>query len=132
MRKDSEKWNVTFRAINVLAGIILGLTIVYIIKEEFNLNVLLGALTGIILLIVVNVMKVRLKSDRTPDTDERIQKNLLKFHLFSSHIFIGLLFFALCISMFIGIGKISTIYLWSIIIVYICFSGIGAWIVSRR
>jgi len=127
-----EKWNLTFRAINMLVGVILGLTIVYIIKEEFDLNVLLGAITGIVILIVINVIKIWLKRDRTPDTDERIQKNMLTFHLFSSHIFIGILFVALCISMFIGIKYISTIYLWIIIIAYICFSGIGAFIVSRR
>ncbi|WP_010271461.1 hypothetical protein [Paenibacillus senegalensis] len=132
MRKNMEKWNLTFRAINVLVGVILGLSIVYFIKEEFNLSILLGALTGTVILTVTNIMKALLKRDRTPDTDERTEKNMLKFYLFSSHIFIGLLFIALCISSFLGIEEILTVYLWIIIIAYICFSGIGAFIVSRR
>ncbi|GIQ63405.1 hypothetical protein PACILC2_19730 [Paenibacillus cisolokensis] len=132
MQKNMGKWNLTFRAISILAGAVLGLTLVYIIQEGVNLSVLLGALTATIILIVINVIKVRMQNDTIPDTDERTVKNVLKFFVFSSHILLGILFIALSMISFMGVKLVPISYLWIIIIGYLLIMGIGAFIVSRR
>ncbi|SHG71297.1 hypothetical protein [Ornithinibacillus halophilus] len=131
-KKKIQKWNLAFMAVCTMVGVLLGLTLIYIVKGQFNFSVLLGALTASAILIIINVIKVHLKKDRTPETDERTVKNLLKFYVYSSHIFLGLLFVALGIITLVGIENISITYLWILIIAYLWISGIGALVVSRR
>lgn len=132
MKKKIQKWNMAFQAIVIMLGAIVGLSIVYFVKGEFYFSVLLGFLAGAGILIVINIIKVCIKNDRTPDADERTIKNMLKFFVFSSHLFIGLLLVALSISTLTGIEQVSLSYLWIIIISYLWISGVGAFIVSRR
>lgn len=127
-----EKWNLTFRAISIWVGVMLGLTIVYIIREEVNGNVLLGAATGVFLLLVINAIKIGLKKDLTPDTEERTVQKVLKFSSFSSHILLGIFFVTLSVISFMGVELVSIRYLWIILIGYLWIVGIGAFIASRR
>lgn len=132
MKKKLQKWNLAFSAICGMAGAIIGLIIFYIVKGEFNFSSLLGFLTASAILIIINVIKVLLKKDKTPETDERTIRNMRKYFLYTSHIFIGMLFIALGVITLIGIESISITSLWIIIIAYLWFNGIGGIIVSRR
>lgn len=132
MKKKLQKWNLTFMAVCGMLGAMIGLIIIYAITGEFNFSSLLGFLTAAAILIIINVIKVLVKKDNTPETDERTRKNMLKFLLYASHIFIGTLFIALGIITILGIESISITYLWIIIIAYLWFSGIGGFIVSRK
>lgn len=132
MKKILQKWNLAFIAVCTVLGSIIGLTIIYLTTGKFNVSSLLGFLTGATILLVINIIKVLIKKDETPETDERIKKNLMIYLLYSSHIFIGLLFLALTLISFLGFETVSLTYLWIIIIAYLWISGIGGFIVSRR
>lgn len=69
-RKKIQKWNLAFVAICGMVGVIFTLMIIYISEDYFDLSILLGALTAMVILIIINVFKVNLKRDKTPDTDE--------------------------------------------------------------
>jgi small-conductance mechanosensitive channel len=131
-KKNTGKWNLTVRTISILIGAMLGLSLVYIIQNEANLNVLLGALTAALVLIGINVIKVKKKKDVVPDSDERTVRNVLTYFLISTHLLLGLSFLALGIISLMGVEFVPVVSLWIIIIVYLLLSGIGAFIVSRR
>ncbi|AIF42937.1 hypothetical protein [Virgibacillus sp. SK37] len=132
MKKELQKWNLAFMAVCIMFGAIIGLIIIYVITGEFNFSSLLGFITGATILFIINVIKVLVKNDNTPETDERTRKNMLKFLLYASNIFIGVLFITLGIITILGMESISITYLWIIIIAYLWFSGIGGFIVSRK
>lgn len=132
MKKNAGKWNLMFRSISILVGAILGLSLLYIIQNEANLSVLLGASTATLILIGINVIKIRMKDDAIPDSDERTVKNVLTFSFISTYLLLGLSFIALSIISFMGVKFVSVGHLWIIIMVYLLITGIGAFIVSRR
>ncbi|MEC2159229.1 hypothetical protein [Virgibacillus halodenitrificans] len=132
MKKELQRWNLAFMAVCIMFGAIIGLIIIYAITGEFNFSSLLGFITGATILFIINVIKVLVKNDNTPETDERTRKNMLKFLLYASNIFIGVLFITLGIITILGMESISITYLWIIIIAYLWFSGIGGFIVSRK
>lgn len=132
MKKTLQQWNLAFMALFGIFGTLIGMTIIYFTTGKFDISLLLGALTGATIFIVINIVKVLIKKDKLPETDERIRKNIMKYLLYSSHIFIGVLFLTLTLVTFLGFESISLTYLWIIIIVYLWISGIGGFIVSRR
>src|SRR5690625_4860584 len=132
MKQILQKWNLAFSAICGVLGAFIGLTIIYTTTGKFDISLVLGVLAGATIIIVINFIKVLIKKDETPETDERIKKNLIIYLLYSSHIFIGLLFLALTLISFLGFETVSLTYLWIIIIAYLWISGIGGFIVSRR
>src|SRR5699024_8442565 len=99
---------------------------------KFDLSLLLGALTAVTIIIIINMVKVLIKKDKLPETDERIQENMRNYLLYSSHIFIAGLFLTLTILTFLGFESISLTYLWITIIGYLWLIGLGGFIVSRR
>ena len=64
MKKMFQKWFLAFMGASVLVGSILGLTLMYFIKGQFNFSVLLGALTGAAILIIINVIIIHLIKDK--------------------------------------------------------------------
>lgn len=122
----------TFQAIFILLGAIAGLTLVYVVKGDFNISVLFGFFVGAILLTTMNFIKVRIKKDATPDVDERIMNNMLKYFSILSYLLIGFSIIGLMIATLSGIEQISISLLWIILIIYLSLSGLGAFIVSRR
>lgn len=126
------KWHLTFRAVRILVGFVLGLTLVSVIRGEFNLSVLLGAIAAVCILFIANLIKIRMQKDGLPETDERIKNNILKLFVFSSQIFIGLTFISLSIMMFTNVEAVALSYLWIIMISYLLITGIGAFIVSKK
>lgn len=132
MKKKTRKWTLAYGGIAVLLGSILGQIFVYITEGNFSVAAVLGSLPVTIILVVINLIKIQRKKDKTPEIDERTTNDLLKFYTYSSHIFLGLLFVSLAIISLIGIKNISTSYLWIIIFTYMCVSGVGALIVKNR
>lgn len=132
MKKKRIKWNMTFQAICILLGAIVGLSIIYIVNGDFNFSVLLGFTVGAILLITMNIVKVRIKKDTTPDVDERTMNHMLKYFTILSYSFSGLLIIGLFIATLNGIEHISISLLWILLLVFLSLSGFGAFIVSRK
>ena len=132
MKKKLTKWNMTFQAMCILLGAIVGLTLFYVVKGDFNISVLFGFFVGAILLTTMNFIKVRIKKDATPDVDERIMNNMLKYFSMLSYLLIGLSIIGLTIATLSGIEQISISLLWIPLIIYLSLSGFGAFIVSRR
>lgn len=50
-------------------------------------DISLGGLSAAVILIIINVIKVQHKKDKTPEIDERTRKNITTFYAYSSHIF---------------------------------------------
>jgi len=132
MKKKLQKWNLALSALGGILGTFIGLTIIYLTTGKFDLSLLLGALTAVTIIIIINMVKVLIKKDKLPETDERIQENMRNYLLYSSHIFIAGLFLTLTILTFLGFESISLTYLWITIIGYLWLIGLGGFIVSRR
>ncbi|KKE79276.1 hypothetical protein NSA56_05460 [Oceanobacillus caeni] len=132
MKNRKRKWTLAYGGIGILLGAIISQSFTYFTKGEFSTATVIGALPVSIILIVINVINVNRKKDRTPELDERTVKNMLRFHTYSSHIFLGLLFISLATITFLDIKDVPTSYLWIIIFTYMCFSGIGTIIVKRQ
>ena len=132
MRRSAEIWNLTFRAANILIGTLLGLALVYVIQKEVNLSVLLGALTGALLLFGINLIRVRMPNGIVSRPDESLRKKSVKFLLVSSHILLGILFLALSIINFLGVESVPTSLLWCGMIGYLLIAGIGVFFMNRK
>lgn len=132
MNRKTRKWTLAYGGIGVMLGIILGQIPGYITSGDFSTAPILGGLPVAITLVIINVIKVHRKKDKTPELDERTVNNMLKFYTYSSHVFLGLLFVLLAIISFMDIKSVPTTYLWILIFAYMCVSGIGALIVKRQ
>jgi len=132
VNKQSDKWNLAFRASNVLIGALLGLALIYVIQNEVNWSVLLGALTAALILAGINVIKVRMTRGSFPNSNEGTDKHVLKFCFISSHILLGVLFIALSILNFLGVEEVSTSILWCVMIGYVLINGIVIIVISRK
>lgn len=66
MRERLKKWTLTLIAGGYYVGSLLGMTLTYIIKGEFNISNLLWSLAGALILISINTAMVYLKKDKTP------------------------------------------------------------------
>ena len=127
-----QKWTLAFISIGTVIGALIGITIIYSTTGNFNISSLLGFITAALILIVINVIKVFVKKDNTPETDERIKKNVMLYYLYSSTIFIVVLFLGLAVLSFLNFEIVEITYLWIIMIAYLLISGIGGFIVIRR
>ncbi len=61
MRKKIQKWFLAFLGGVNIVGSILGVSIFYIINGEFNVGVILGSLTGALVLLLINAAVVFVK-----------------------------------------------------------------------
>lgn len=132
MKKKIQKWNLALSALGGILGAFIGMTIIYLTTGKFDLSLLLGVLTGASMIIIINIVKIRMKKDKLPESDERIQQNMRNYLLYASHIFIAGLFLALAIFTFLGFESISLTYLWIPMIAYLCLIGFGGLLLSRR
>ncbi len=124
----SQKW-----LFSITAGFgLLGMALGQLIQGRFDLSIILGALTGALVIFLVEWIKNRTKKDKTPEFDERTRQNILKYYAVIPNIFIGDSFLLLAIVTTGGIDKISIQHLWIVIIAYIMISGIGGVIVIRK
>ncbi|MBR3118661.1 hypothetical protein [Oceanobacillus profundus] len=127
-RRKMHKWNFTFAGI----GGVIGMTIGQLLVGNLNFGGILGSLTALLLVVGIDVARMRFKKDKTPDFDERTVKNMLKFYAYAANIFIALLFIGLGIISFMNIESVAVFYLMIPFAVYFLLSGVGALIVSRK
>lgn len=126
--KIYQRWVFSFTAVFGLVGMVLG----QLIQGEFNFSVALGAVTGALFIFILELIKNRIKRDKTPDFDERTKHNMLKYYTIIAHVFIGIALLLLAIVTSSGTEQISINYLWIFITAYLLISGIGALFVSRK
>lgn len=132
MKDKKRKWTLTYGGIFLLIGVTIGQLFIYVTQGDFSTGSIVGALPITFILIIVNIIQVKRKNDKTPELDERIEKNILKFCTYSAHVFIGLLFISLAVIEIMDVKSISLTYLWIIIFSYMIFIGIGTLIVKRQ
>ncbi|GIO24674.1 hypothetical protein [Oceanobacillus sp. J11TS1] len=131
--KSVKKWAPFFRIIASLVGCILGASLYYFFQGgEFPYEVLLGGLTGAIILAIFAFIKYKRKKDNTPEADERVKHNIFRFSAYASHISLAVLFLGIFIFSLLGVESVSITYLWIFFVVYIWVTGIGTVIARRR
>lgn|SRR5699024_5025603 len=116
----------------ILVGALIGAVLVYYFQGQFPIEVIAGAATGAILLIIYQVIKQSGKKNNIPEVDERVSNNMFRFLSICSHLAVLLL--ALFITAYTAIGReaVPLFPLWIIIFLYISASGIGLFIIKRR
>lgn len=126
--RKSQRWIFSITAVFGLFGMTLG----QLIQGKFDISVALGALTGAVLIFILELTKNRLKKNKTPDFDERTQHNMLKYYAVIPNIFIGIAILLLAVVALNGIEQVSINYLWLFFMAYVLISGIGALLVIRK
>lgn len=127
-QKRMHKWFLTFGGVGAFVGIGIG----NLISGGLDAAVLLGGFTAFLIMFTIDLIRMRMKKDKTPDIDERTQHNLTKYYAISANIFIALLFISLAVGSFLGTESVGLTYLVIPFIAYLFVSGIGALVVIRK
>ncbi|MFD1416879.1 hypothetical protein [Oceanobacillus jeddahense] len=131
--KSIEKWTPFLGIIGSLVGVVLGSSLYYFFQgEEFPYDVLLGGITGAIIIAVFVWRMKKRKKDNTPEADERVKHNVFRFSAYASHLSLVILFLGLTVITLFGIESVSIMYLWIFFFAYIWITGIGTVIARRR
>ncbi|MFD1032527.1 hypothetical protein [Metaplanococcus flavidus] len=127
-KKKYQQWNITIASTGGFVGVIIG-TFIF---SGVDWSAVLGALSGLIMIFIGNLIYVKSKKDKTPEVDERTINNMRKYYAIIANLFLGALFLILVAMTYLGYDQIAISYLWIFVIAYMLISGIGALIVSRR
>lgn len=127
-----SKWGFAFQAIMLFIINLLIQTVIYIFNGEFNLGSIIGAFTAAATIIIINAIYVYFKKDKTPEVDERVLSNIIKYTAYASQIIFLILMIILTVISFMGIESIPIMYLWIIVLINMFVIGIGNIIVSKR
>ena len=127
-----EKYSILFMLACAFIGTVLGTLLVYFIKGEFPYEVLAGGSTAVIILLIIELIKQKRKTDNVPETDERVTQNIFNFMAYGAHIFIAVLFIGLAAFTLLGNDAIPTLYLWIFFLAYLVIVGFGGLIIKRR
>ena len=127
-----KKRSSLFMIVCLFIGTVLGTLLVYFIQGEFPYEVFAGGSTAVIILIIIELIKQKSKTDNMPETDERVTQNVFNFMAYGSHIFIAVLFIGLATYTVLGSDAIPTLYLWIFFFSYIVIVGFGGIIIKRR
>lgn len=119
-------WTLSIGAISSAIGVFLGG-----IAGILDFAVVLGMVAGSVILIMINIVYVRKRSDKTSEHDERTIANMQKFYFYASTIFIFLLMIVLGMMSAFGVEQISIIYMFLVVFSYFFISGILALIISK-
>lgn len=131
MKKHLQPWVWTIvGSIGFIASLLVK-TIIYLFTSEFDFSGLLGLLTGLFI-IIINIIIVKTKKDKTPSIDERTPNNIKKFYAFSPHIYLGIIIIGLIILSIMGMEVISITYLWAAVMLYLVLSGIGSLVIHLK
>ncbi|GGP06846.1 ATP synthase subunit I [Oceanobacillus neutriphilus] len=131
-KRSAKKSTLTLRLISSLIGILLGTILVFFFQGEYPYEVLLGGLTGAVIIAVFAWIIKKRKKDNTPEADERVKQNIFRFSAYASHISLAVLFMGIFISSLLGVESVSMMYLWIFFVAYIWITGIGTVIARRR
>ena len=127
-----KKRSSLFMIVCLFIGTVMGTLLVYFIQGEFPYEVLAGGSTAVIILIIIELIKQKRKTDNMPETDERVTQNVFNFMAYGAHIFIAVLFIGLAAFTFLGNDAIPTLYLWIFFFAYLVIVGFGGIIIKRR
>ncbi|WP_339184240.1 hypothetical protein [Oceanobacillus sp. FSL W7-1293] len=131
MKKHLQPWVWTIvGSIGFIASLLVK-TIIYLFTSEFDFSGLLGLLTGLFI-IIINIIIVKTKKDKTPSIDERTLNNIKKFYAISPHIYLGIIIIGLIILSIMGMEVISITYLWAAVMLYLVLSGIGSLVIHLK
>lgn len=131
MKKHLQPWVWTIvGSIGFIASLLVK-TIIYLFTSEFDFSGLLGLLTGLFI-IIINIIIVKTKKDKTPSIDERTPNNIKKFYAISPHIYLGIIIIGLIILSIMGMEVISITYLWAAVMLYLVLSGIGSLVIHLK
>lgn len=132
MKKHLQPWVWTIvGSIGFIASLLVK-TIIYLFTGEFDFSGLLGLLTGLFIIIIINIIIVKTKKDKTPSIDERTLNNIKKFYAISPHIYLGIIIIGLIILSIMGMEVISITYLWAAVMLYLLLSGIGSLVIHLK
>lgn len=123
-----QNWILTFGAVGALIGMLAS----QFMTGGFDLSGLLGALTAIIILITIDIIRNWRKKDSTPEFDERTTNNIIKFYAYASNGFILLALLVFSFLSFGGFDHVSVLSVLIILFVYFSLSGTTAFIISRK
>lgn len=121
-----SKWTLSIGAIGAFVGIILSQI------NNFSFSAVLGGGSGALLIILINYIYIKRKSDGTPEFDERTIRNIQKFYFYSTNIFFSFLFILLGILSVLDVTFISVSILLWVFFIYIIISGIITIIISKK
>lgn len=121
-----SKWTLSIMAIAGLIGVTLAQLI------NFDLSAWLGGATAATILVIINIILVTRKSDKTPEVDERIINNIKNYYFYIFLVFSGVALVGFTVLLFLEIETIAVTTLFIVFIGYFALSGIGAMIVSKR
>lgn len=129
MKKNKfNKWILSFGAIGALIGISIG----QLVSGSFDVSNMLGALTAVIVLVTIDMIRNWRKRDATPEFDERTTNNVLKFYAYAANGFILLSLLILSFLSLIGIETVSVLYVLVALFAFFSLSGASAFIISKR
>lgn len=123
-----QKWILSFGAIGGLIGISIG----QLVAGSFDLSGILGALTAVVILVTIDIIRNWRKRDATPEFDERTTNNMLKFYAYASNGFILLSLLIFSILSFKNIENVSVLSILLILFAYFSLSGATAFIISKK
>jgi len=132
MNKHLQKWVWTFVGCIIFITSLIVKTIIYLFTGEFDFSGLLGLLTGLLILVIINIILIKTKKDKTPTIDERKLNNIKKFYAISPHIYLGIIVIGLIILSIMGVEVISITYLWLAVMLYLLLSGIGSFVINLK
>lgn len=121
-----SKWALSIAAIGGIIGVMLAQLI------EFNISTMLGGLAAASTIIIINVIVVMRKSDKTPEYDERIINNIKNYYFYASLVFISIMFITLTVLMVMDVETIAITTIFIAFFIYFAITGFGAMIVRRR
>lgn len=121
-----SKWALSIAAIGGIIGVMLAQLI------EVNVSTMLGGLAASVTIIIINVIVVMRKSDKTPEYDERIINNIRNYYFYASLVFIGAVFILLSVLILMDVETIAITTIFIAFFIYFAITGIGAMIVRRR
>lgn len=116
----------SFGALGALFGTMLGQI------GSVSLSTVFGSLSAVLLIIIINFIYVKKKSDETPEFDERTIKNIRMFYFYAAIIFLLLIFVASGILSALGISSISVLLLFLTSFGCFVISGVIAFIISKK
>jgi|SRR5699024_3179250 len=129
MKKNKfQKWILSFGAIGALIGISIG----QLVSGSFDFSGILGALTAVIIIVTINIIRNWRKRDATPEFDERTTNNMLKFYAYASN---GFILLSLLIFSFLSLKGIESVSVSTVLVSLFAFfilSGATAFVISKR
>jgi len=125
-KRKFSKWTLSFGALGAVIGMMIGQI------GDFSLSAVLGSLSGALLIVIINIIYIKKKSDETPEFDERTMKNMQTFYFYAAMTFLIIMFGASGILLALDVSSISVSLLFLVSFGYFVICGVIALIISKK